>query len=240
MRLAAITDVHALSPALSSAIAAARQEGFDRMIIMGDLLTYGVTPQETLDLVHDAVTNHAAVILKGNHDCLYLDLISKGRSDYLDKLPDWLRASVEWTAERIDGAAFAAQPWRETWGSGSLLAAHANPFAFGDWTYLENDETLERAADAVGRAGARHGIFGHTHRRRSHTGKHSQVHVLAALGQPRDLDDPVPQWTMIDLQGDNITLSPRRIDFDRDAHRRAIAATSLPSETKSRLCKYFM
>ena len=54
MRIAVLTDIHASSDPLQLALTAARREGFDRMLILGDLLTYGVQPLETLELVQGA------------------------------------------------------------------------------------------------------------------------------------------------------------------------------------------
>ena len=60
MRIAALTDIHAVSSTLEQALSAARREGFDVLLLMGDLLTYGVAPLETVALVQDAVARDGA------------------------------------------------------------------------------------------------------------------------------------------------------------------------------------
>ena len=144
MRIAALTDIHASSDPLQLALTAARREGFDAMLIMGDLLTYGVQPLETLELVHGAAARDGAILVAGNHDQLY-----RGTSDaaaYRAGLPDWLRESVDWTAAHIPAQAMERFDWQESWTHESLFAAHANPFPFGDWRYIRSKEEAEEAA----------------------------------------------------------------------------------------------
>jgi hypothetical protein len=239
VRIAAITDVHAVACAFAEALKAARLEGFDHLLIMGDLLTYGVAPQETLALAHEAVDRDGAVLLMGNHDQLYLDL-AQGRTAYRDGLAEWLQETIDWTAARVEAETLRRLPWQEQWLAGPIFAAHANPFQFGDWTYLNDEPSFQRASMALADRGARHGLFGHTHRARLYSGGPSEVHTLPSLGQPRDREKPEPRWTMVEISGNELTLSSRTVPFDRAAHCRAVDATSMSSPTKSRLCSWFL
>lgn len=239
MRIAAITDVHAVASAFSEALQAARHEGFDQLLIMGDLLTYGVAPEETLALAHEAVSRDGAVLLMGNHDQLYLDL-ARGETAYQDSLPDWLRETVGWTAERAGAETMQALPWQESWTADALFAAHANPFSFGDWTYLNDEASMARASMMLAMRNARYGLFGHTHRHRRYSGGGVEVCTLPPLGQPRDRDDPLLRWSMVEIRDAELTLTTHPVPFDRAAHCRAINATTMSSPTKSSLCKWFL
>ena len=73
MKIAVLSDIHSVSSALDAALDDARAEGFDVLLILGDLLTYGVNPAETLELVHEAVARDGAILISGNHDQMYLD-----------------------------------------------------------------------------------------------------------------------------------------------------------------------
>ncbi|MEW9857048.1 metallophosphoesterase family protein [Novosphingobium sp. M1R2S20] len=238
MRIAMISDVHAVASAFEDALCAARAEGFDELLILGDLLTYGIAPTETLELAAEAVQRDGAVLLMGNHDQLYLDL-ADGKGAYRDGLPEWLRESVDWTAQRTDADALRALPWQQDWRTGPIFTAHANPFAFGDWTYLNDDAAMGRASAALYTRGARYGVFGHTHRSRRYNDPIAEIHTLPSLGQPRDRADQRLYWTMAELR-DELTLSSRPVAFDRKAHCRALHATSMSSQTKSHLCSWFL
>lgn len=237
MKIAVLSDIHSVSSALDAALRYARADGFDVLLILGDLLTYGVDPAETLALVHEAVARDGAILVSGNNDKMYLE--NATGPDYLARLPDWLRETVEWTAMRIAPGALTRFDWREQWTMGPLLAAHANPFAFGDWTYLADAASADAAARTLVRRGYRYGVFGHTHRARRFADKGAEVFTVGSLGQPRELADPRLQWAMIELREDRIDVQPRFVSFDRAAHQAAIRATTLSRPTQDRLCGFF-
>jgi putative phosphoesterase len=61
MKILAISDLHANWPALEAVLAA---ESFDRLLVGGDLVSYGPHPREVVDFVR----RHATVAVRGNHD----------------------------------------------------------------------------------------------------------------------------------------------------------------------------
>lgn len=237
MRIAALTDIHASSDPLQLALTAARREGFDLMLILGDLLTYGVQPLETLELVQGAAARDGAILISGNHDLLYQG--TPAAEAYRDGLPDWLRESVDWTAAHIPPDCMSAFDWRESWSQGPLFAAHANPFDFGDWRYIRSAQEAEEAAAMVAARGFIYGLFGHVHRHRRFDCVAGTIFTLASLGQPRDDQDRTPKWAMIEIRGDLVTIETRDIDFDPEDQMHAIRATTLSAATQERLCRYF-
>ena len=120
-----------------------------------------------------------------------------------------------------------------------MLAAHANPFGVGDWTYLNADADFGRADRALEHRGYRYGLFGHTHRFARHEIGGRWVATVGSVGQPRDRDDLLPQWAMAISDGHGWELEQRHVDFDWSSHRAAIEATSMSDATKQRLCGYF-
>ena len=237
MRIAVLTDIHAASDPLQLALTAARREGFDRMVILGDLLTYGVQPLETLELVQGAAARDVAILISGNHDMLYRG--SPAAESYRAALPDWLRESVDWTAAHIPTGCMAAFDWRESWSLGPLFAAHANPFDYGDWRYIRSAQDAEEAAVSVAARGFLYGLFGHVHRHRRYDCDAATIFTLASLGQPRDDGDRTPKWAMIEVRGDFVTMESRDIDFDPEDQMHAIRATTLSAATQERLCRFF-
>ncbi|AMK25091.1 metallophosphoesterase [Sphingobium sp. TB-6] len=237
MRIAALTDIHAASDSLQLALTAARREGFDRMLILGDLLTYGVQPLETLELVQGAAARDGAVLVRGNHDLLYQE--SPAAEAVRADLPDWLRESIDWTDAHIPPGCMKAFDWRDSWSQGPLFAAHANPFDFGDWRYIRSAQEAEEAAAMVAVRGFRYGLFGHVHRHRRYDCDAATIFTLASLGQPRDDRDRTPKWAMIEIRGDFVTIESRDIDFDPEDQMHAIRATTLSAPTQERLCRFF-
>lgn len=237
MRIAALTDIHAVSDPLQLALTAARREGFDRMLILGDLLTYGVQPLETLELVQGAAARDGAILIRGNHDLLYQG--EAAAQAYRADLPDWLRESVDWTDAHIPSGCMTAFDWRESWSQGPLFAAHANPFDFGDWRYIRSAQDAEEAAAVVAARGFLYGLFGHVHRHRRYDCAAATIFTLASLGQPRDDRDRTPKWAMIEIRGELVTIETRDIDFDPEDQMHAIRATTLSAATQERLCRFF-
>lgn len=238
MRIAALTDIHAVSTTLEQALRDARREGFDILLLMGDLLTYGVAPLETITLVQDAVERDCAILIAGNHDQMYQQATDVGQR-YLSTLPDWLQETVAWTSEQLPAGVMDAFDWQQSWSAGPLFVAHANPYAFGDWRYINSIEEAEAAAIALADRGFRYGLFGHTHRARRFDCAQGTIFTLGSLGQPRDYGERRMQWAMVEIEGDAVTVTPRPLPFDRDAHRQAIRATSLSAATQDRLCGFF-
>jgi hypothetical protein len=61
MRILVISDLHANWPALEAVLGA---QAFDRVIVVGDLVSYGPHPREVVGWVR----SHATVAVRGNHD----------------------------------------------------------------------------------------------------------------------------------------------------------------------------
>jgi predicted phosphodiesterase len=240
MRIAVISDIHAAYAPFHAAMTAARRAGFDELVLLGDLFTYGINPIECTDLACEVIDRDRAILVGGNHDQIYVDL-ANGSSPYVDSLPGWIRESVDWTWSKLGESWPRGLDWVEELPRGALLLSHANPFGYGDWTYLADGTKLERAADALSERGYRWGVFGHLHRAMDHVRSDGvAVHVVGSIGQPRDRLDARPQWAMLDLDNDSMSISRHFVDFDAGAHCAAIQAEAgLSQLTKNKLCGYF-
>lgn len=238
MKLAILSDLHAMADTTERALEAARTEGFDQLIFLGDMLTYGVEPKRTLDLVFAAVARDDAILILGNHDQLYLDL-DNGESGYYDRLNDWIRESVDWTRAQLQPRCLEALPWRQSWSSGQFFTAHANPYDYGDWTYLRTDQELRWACRVLAKRNFRWGVFGHTHRVARHDKGSETAVTVGSLGQPRDRNDRRPQWAAVEFGDDAFRIEARPVEFDVKHHLAAIEATSMRAKTKERLAMFF-
>jgi putative phosphoesterase len=143
-RLAIITDVHADVHALRDALAQIDQLGVDQILCCGDLVDYGLFPEETLSLLRE----RRVISIRGNHDRWAIqegsdvsgwDLTSKAMA-YLWSLPTGWR-------NLIDGA--------------RVVLAHARPAS--DMQGIPGDSTASELAAILDDAGADILIVGHTH-----------------------------------------------------------------------------
>ena len=251
-----IADIHANAAALEAALALVPED--DRLVVLGDLLTYGCAPERCLELVEDAVSSHDGVLLVGNHDQLYLDMAA-GKLDYYESLPDWLRETVDWTRARLDVAGFARLPWQVDWVFGDVLFSHANPYGFGDWTYLNTADDYAGALVETQRRGASIGVFGHSHRARllvRSDGREDRWFEapLAApfsvargqgaaanpgsLGQPRSVERTATMMSL-QVQPDACRLLHHEVAYDVDRHVAEIREASFSDRTRLKLLSFF-
>jgi predicted phosphodiesterase len=238
MRIAFISDIHAAAGPFRAALAAARNAGFDQLILLGDLLTYGVQPHETLDLIQQAIDLDRAVLVRGNHDQVYLDR-EQGCASYELTMPAWIRESVEWTCRRLGrDRPLSGLEWLDEWAVEGLFTAHANPFSPGNWSYLRLPEDMSRALGVLGERGYRAGIFGHTHRFRSYVSNRGSVITVASVGQPRD-SPRQSEWTLIEWANGTVLAERHPVAVDWDELISAVRATELSDDAKDRICRMY-
>jgi putative phosphoesterase len=141
--LAVITDVHADVHALRDALAQISRLGVDQTLCCGDLIDYGLFPEETLALLRE----RGVVTIRGNHDRWALlpnnasawDLSPESIA-YLESLPSGWR-------KLVDGA--------------RVVLAHARPGS--DMHGIPGDATSRELAEILDEAGADILFVGHTH-----------------------------------------------------------------------------
>src|SRR3989441_11588859 len=76
MKILIVSDIHANWPALSAVVTA---EPYERLICLGDVVDYGPHPRPCLDYIRQ----HAAWVVRGNHDnALGSDLDCGCRGDF--------------------------------------------------------------------------------------------------------------------------------------------------------------
>ncbi|MFT7669868.1 MAG: putative phosphodiesterase [Planctomycetota bacterium] len=100
---AIISDLHGNIPALSAAVADARERGVRRFVCCGDIVGYGSQPREALDIVmqicgtdakfDDGTALEDGLCLKGNHE----EALLTSAEDFNPKA----RAAIEWTHSEI-------------------------------------------------------------------------------------------------------------------------------------------
>ncbi len=164
LKIAVISDIHGNADALGWVLNKVQELSVGKTVFLGDLLTYGCQPREVLKLLTAYQKENVSVFLKGNHDQFYFDLASE-KASLSYAVPEFVLESIYWTYDHLGGQKLETMfDWQESFSVDTLYFAHANPFLYGDWRYIESPEISIQASDILKEKGFGVGIFGHSHR----------------------------------------------------------------------------
>lgn len=242
MRIALLTDIHANREAFDAVVAAAKRDGVDRFLLLGDLVGYGPDPEYIVEQTSRLV-EQGAVALKGNHD----EAVSLAKLSMSENA----RVAMEWTKTRLSAAHRAvldALPM--THAEDDRLFVHASAFEPPKWHYMNS---AAAAAASLGASKARYTFCGHTHLPAHFhslqdrppqvfvpipnvalplSGLRRSVTVVGAVGQPRDgLSSAC--YGLLDLKECAVTM--RRIPYAAEETLRKIKEYGLPAWLGMRL-----
>ncbi len=253
--IAVLSDIHGNADALAAAVAEMDLSSPDLIIILGDLLTYGVQPHAVLDAVDRLAARGNCVFISGNHDQFYFDL-DRGAPDFYASIPEFVLESVRWTHDQLSDAPALADryPWQARHALDDILFSHANPYDYGDWSYVSKPDQWADAAETLRAQGFRIGIFGHSHRafavsvdpqgaatpvelNQWFTPKPDNVLIAnpGTIGQPRGTGF---SYLMIYRDGPKIRFDLPKIDFDRAKFCKAIENADLSAGTREKLVSF--
>jgi diadenosine tetraphosphatase ApaH/serine/threonine PP2A family protein phosphatase len=152
MRYLVLTDVHANLEALEACLAFTRARGFDRTLVLGDLVGYGPDPNVTIDRIMEL---DPIAIVRGNHDKVACGI------DQADGFNAVARMAARWT---LDALTPANRDWLAALPVGPVLVdefveiCHGSPF--DEDAYIFDELDAVRALKAAQRPLC---LFGHTH-----------------------------------------------------------------------------
>ena len=242
MRYLILSDIHANWEALQAVLAHADSR-YDRVVCCGDVVGYGADP----DAVTEWVRDHAAHVVRGNHDKACAGL------EDLEWFNPIARFSALWTMEVMDGGNLdylrdlAKGPERVN----GFQILHGSPLDEDEYVVSEQD-----VAQIAPYLDAATSFFGHTHlqggflchrngvRRfaRLPPGAESETFELepdvdylinpGSVGQPRD-GDPRSAYAVYQPEARLITLC--RTGYDIAAAQKKILAAGLPELLALRL-----
>jgi len=127
MKIALLADVHGNREALGAVLKSLRTEAADRIIILGDLVGYGASPEECIRLLAELTRD----ILAGNHDWA-----AAGRSS-AESFNPVARDAIDWTRARLSSRAkafLAALPLIVA--DQAFIGVHATPADPAAWHYV--------------------------------------------------------------------------------------------------------
>jgi diadenosine tetraphosphatase ApaH/serine/threonine PP2A family protein phosphatase len=251
VRYLILSDIHANLQALETVLAHAGERGYDRVLVLGDLVGYGADPGAVIDRV---VALSPVAMIRGNHDKVCAGLEAPINFN------DTAKASVEWTARQLSSdqvETLALLPKGpkvlalDPLGDGPatpprIEICHGAPFD-EDYYVFSNED----AAHALEAASAPICFFGHTHVQGAFVANdprdvpgdpgdgtirlpefgYALINV-GAVGQPRD-GDPRAGYGIVDSTTNALSLF--RVDYDIAAAQRRIREARLPEWLAVRL-----
>lgn len=247
MRLALLADLHANREALDACLAKLRRLGFDRAVILGDIVGYGADPEWTVDTVQALVAD-GGLALYGNHDEAVL---RAAQNDAASTKHPHAQAAIDWTRDRLDEtrrAFLAALPLSIE--DEDRLYVHANAWAPQQWGYISN---ALAAAQSIAATKQRVTFCGHVHEPALYhsqpeggarhfspspgtamplIGSRRWLALPGSVGQPRD-GNPAACCGLFDTAKG--TLTTLRVAYDHHTAARKIVAAGMPESLARRL-----
>lgn len=242
MRYAIFSDIHANREAFAACLADAGRHGYDRAVLLGDIVGYGADPEWCVDQAM-ALVDDGAIAMQGNHDAAIATPIPTMR-----EAP---ARAISWTRGRLNAVqtTFLSQ-LPLTWEASETLFVHASPDRPDRWGYVRD---VDDAAAAMAATPHRVVLCGHVHRPALYgispggevqgwvlnadiamplAGPHRWLAVLGSVGQPRDGQSGAA-YALFDAASSSLTLTRVAYDIERAAGK--IRAAGLPSDFAARL-----
>jgi diadenosine tetraphosphatase ApaH/serine/threonine PP2A family protein phosphatase len=183
MIYAIISDIHANLEALQKTLEIIEKSSVDEIICLGDIVGYGASPNECVDLVRK---NCAATVL-GNHDAAAIDISAA------DDFHASAKKAIEWTANQLTSVNkefLSSLPLIVK--KEEILFVHASPHSPELWDYILDPIEVKAA---LGFIQEKICFFGHTHIPGIYA-RHGKANTISSLdqfivnvgsvGQPRD------------------------------------------------------
>ena len=242
MRYLVLSDIHANLEALEAVLEAARDIPYERLLVLGDLVGYGASPNEVVDRVRE-LAPHATI--RGNHDKVGAGL------EPSDAFNAVARTAIRWTYEALSDD---NRDWLAELPAGPLVVDDLLEICHGtpqdEDMYVFDDGDVLRSMQAATR---RLCLFGHTHvqvgyrlanqsltletadpRRPLHI-PISHGHYLinpGSVGQPRD-GDPRAAYGVYDAQAQAVEIY--RTQYPVELAQARIREAGLPEALAQRL-----
>jgi predicted phosphodiesterase len=247
-KIAILSDIHANLPAFREVLAEIDSLNVSEVFLGGDLVGYGASPAECVDL---AMTKCTGMVM-GNHDWFVIQFMEAGDSN-----PDpngiwkqssfWagvIRAVNQLKPKQIEW--LKSQPMFAKPEEGILL--HASVDDPHKWNYIETPKCALHSLQIM-RGRKRHVAFvGHTHKQKIFPDLESDLkleqvdertyhipHGLAtvvtvgAVGRPRGESDTRAAWALWDPV--ERTVEFRRTEYDATAAAKDILDAGLPAQS---------
>lgn len=253
MKFVVINDIHANYHALKKVCRTISELEFDKLIILGDILTYGVLVQETIDILKQFEKKYKCIFIKGNHDQIYFDY-QKGKEYQYKPFPSFINESVLYTANKLNSSFENMFNWQEKFLCKGVLFTHANMYNYGNWSYLNTEDEFLTNHNELKKRNLRGAVFGHTHRAKYQVYQNDKPQVElsvlterievsssflltnGSLGQPRNSD---ASFLICEISDCICMFEPKFVNYDVEAHCKSISESTLSLETQTKLLNFY-
>lgn len=243
MRYLVLTDIHANLEALDACLADARAHGFDRTLVLGDLVGYGGDPNGVVERIQSL---DPLAIVRGNHDKVACGL------EQAEGFNAVAKSAAKWTLDVLEPAHrdwLAALPEGPIDVDDVVEICHGSPF--DEDAYIFDELDAVRALKVSNRPLC---LFGHTHypvtfelsddsfdNIGSAAAPQMQVQMKdgckylinpGSVGQPRD-GDPRAAYAIVDTQARRVELY--RIRYAVEEAQNKVLKAGLPDVLAQRL-----
>ncbi|HUQ88954.1 MAG TPA: metallophosphoesterase family protein [Vicinamibacterales bacterium] len=243
MRYLVISDIHANLEAFETVMAEAKAIGYDKVLLLGDLVGYGADPNTICERVRDLTPD---ALIRGNHDKVGSGVESPEGFNAV------ARNAIKWTYETLTKE---NREWLASLPAGPLIVddhieiCHGTPF--DEDAYVFDDLDALRAMHAARRPLC---LFGHTHVQVGHYLSRDQFGLATAddhrplsipleesnrylvnpgsVGQPRD-GDPRAGFGIVDTTAKEMTIY--RVEYPISKAQARIVEEGLPDVLAQRL-----
>jgi diadenosine tetraphosphatase ApaH/serine/threonine PP2A family protein phosphatase len=243
LRYLVLTDIHANLEALDTCLADARGRGYDRSLVLGDLVGYGADPNRVIEEVQAL---EPAAVVRGNHDKVACGL------EQAEGFNAVAKSAARWTLDELTPghrAWLADLPEGPTAVDDMIEICHGSPF--DEDAYIFDEIDAVRALKVSTRALC---LFGHTHYPATfelsngefdNLGRSTtpEAHVAlrdgakylvnpGSVGQPRD-GDPRAAYAIVDTGAKRIELF--RVEYPIAQAQAKVIKAGLPDVLAQRL-----
>ena len=209
MRALILSDIHSNSEALKAVLDIAPPDGFDQLLVLGDLVGYGASPNEVIDRVYDLA---ADILIRGNHD-----KVASGVEEP-HHFNEVAATAARWTFDTLTEAnreRLAALPAGPVCVDDAVEVCHGTPYDEDVYVFDQND-----ARKALASASRPVCLFGHTHLPIGFVLDDSDQTLQVIVPEPG-----AQQPTVIALdQGRKYLINPGSVGQPRDGDPRAAYA----------------
>lgn len=243
MRYLVLTDIHSNLEAMEACVAGAGSRGFDRLLVLGDLVGYCADPNGVVERVQALAP---AAIVRGNHDKVACGL------EQADGFNAVARRAAHWTHDMLtpaNRAWLAALPRGPVVVDDLVEICHGSPF--DEDAYIFDELDAVRALKTSQRPIC---LFGHTHWPVTFALSEGRVETVGAsgaspdrltvqpdtkylinpgsVGQPRD-GDPRAAYGIVDTVAGTVNLF--RVDYPVETTQAKVIKAGLPDVLAQRL-----
>jgi predicted phosphodiesterase len=223
-------DIHGNIPALQAVWAEMDRRGLQRRFCLGDLVGYGVQPDDVVRFMRD----HDVPTLMGNYDeGVGYDSDDCGCAYRTPEAQALGERSIAWTNAHVsdDNKAFLRNlPMTMSLMMDKLRVTlvHGSPRRINEYLYEDRPQSsVERLFDMVG-AGVI--VCGHTHKPYDRVLPGGRRLINAgSVGKPKD-HDPRAAFVILTVDGKELQTEFVRVGYDVEKAARAIEATDMPHE----------